>query len=141
MFAGAGCLDGGDGGPPVDAALNHPAGVALDTLGNLYIADSSNCRVREVSSGTIQTVAGNGTCAFGGDAGPATAAALSGPTGVAVDADGALYIADTLNCRVRKVASGVITTVAGTGGARSPGWTGSAICAQPPGRHCRQRGG
>ena len=72
----------------------RPWGVAVDASGNLYIADISNCRVREVSGGTITTVAGTGTCGYGGDGGPATSAALYYPTGVAVDASGNLYIAD-----------------------------------------------
>jgi hypothetical protein len=83
----------------------------------LYIADILNSRVRKVStSGTITTVAGNGTPGFSGDGGPATNARLRPPTGVAVDAAGNLYIADIFNQRVRKVStSGTITTVAGTG--------------------------
>ncbi len=107
----------GDGGPAINAGLAFSYGVAVDTVGNLYIADSSNNRVRKVStSGTITTVAGNGSFGYSGDGGPATNSRLSSPTGVAVDAAGNLYIADTSNHRVRKVsASGTITTVAGSG--------------------------
>src|SRR5438128_2239159 len=110
----------GDGGPATVAALNHPAGVALDGVGNLFIADSGNCVVRKVTAtGTISTAAGTaGFCDFAGDGGLATAAALSSPTGVALDAAGDLFIADSSNCVVRKVTAttGKISTVAGTGG-------------------------
>jgi hypothetical protein len=107
----------GDGGPATNAALSSPQGVALDAAGNLYIADAHNSRVRKVStSGTITTVAGNGTFGFSGDGGPATDAGLNSPVGVTVDAAGNLYIADSGNHRVRKVStSGTITTVAGDG--------------------------
>jgi len=106
----------GDGGAATGASLNGPAGVVVDAAGNLYIADSNNNRIRKVSpSGTISTVAGNGTRGFSGDGGPATSAGLS-PQGVAVDAAGNLYIADTFNSRIRKVSpDGMMTTVAGVG--------------------------
>ena len=103
---------GGDGGPAISAQL-APTAVAVDSAGNLYIADTDNYRVRKVSNGVITTVAGNGAWGFSGDNGPATSAQLAGPPGVAVDAAGNLYIADSDNYRVRKVAGGVITTVAG----------------------------
>ncbi len=105
----------GDGGPATSASLHIPTGVAVDLAGNLYIADSSNNRIRKVSSGTITTVAGNGTQGFSGDGGPATSASLYYPTGVVVDSAGNLYIADSSNNRIRKVSSGTITTVAGNG--------------------------
>ena len=105
---------GGDGGPATAASLSWPAGVAVDPAGNLYVADLFNYRIRKVTpAGTITTVAGNGQYGYSGDSGPATAASLNQPSGVAVDAAGNLYIADTLNNRVRKVTStGTITTVA-----------------------------
>jgi len=110
---------GGDGGPATSASLNFAAGVALDAAGNLYIADTSNHRIRRVdaSSGIISTVAGNGFSGFGGDGGPATGALLAKPEDIAVDANGSLYIADSGNFRIRKVdaASGIISTVAGNG--------------------------
>ena len=108
---------GGDGGPAVAAQLYRPEGVAVDGAGNLYIADSSNYCIRKVdAAGVITTVAGDGTYGFGGDGGPAVAAQLSLPSGVAVDGAGNLYIADTLNHRIRRVNSaGAITTVAGYG--------------------------
>ncbi|MHB8377095.1 MAG: NHL repeat-containing protein, partial [Dehalococcoidia bacterium] len=105
---------GGDGGPATSALLSGPSGVAVDSAGDLYIADSGNCRVRKVAAGIISTVAGNGTCTYAGDGGPATSASLS-PYGVAVDSAGNLYIADWANCRVRKVAGSIISTVAGNG--------------------------
>ena len=77
---------GGDNGPAVDAQLSNPWSVALDSADNLYISDYGNQRIREVSNGTISTVAGNGTAGFGGDNGPAVSAELGYfPQGVAVD--------------------------------------------------------
>ena len=107
---------GGDGGPAVDAQLSRPWGVAVDGEGNLYIADSSDHRIRKVdSSGFITTIAGTGASKFGGDGGPAVDAQLSSPTGMTVDDEGNLYIADYNNRRIRKVdSSGVITTIAGS---------------------------
>jgi uncharacterized protein (TIGR03437 family) len=110
----------GDNGPATSALLSDPVGVAADPGGNLYIADLN--RVRLVSSGTISTIAGNGTAGYQGDAGVATAAELASPNGVAVDSSGSLYIADTGNNRIRMVSGGTITTVAGTG---TYGFTGS----------------
>ncbi|MEU9581004.1 RICIN domain-containing protein [Streptomyces chilikensis] len=107
----------GDGGPATSAELNCPYGVAVDSTGNLYIADTDNHRVRKVTpDGRIRTVAGTGTPGFSGDGSPAAAAQLNGPYGVAVDGAGDLYITDADNHRVRKVAGdGTISTVAGTG--------------------------
>ena len=109
----------GDGGPSTSASLNFPRGVTVDGSGNLFIADFSNQRIRRVdaSTGVISTVAGDGASGFSGDGGPATRASLNSPRGVAVDASGNLFIADTLNHRVRRVdaSTGTITTVAGTG--------------------------
>ncbi len=105
----------GDGGPAPSASLALPSGVALDSAGNLYIADEGNSRIRKVTGGTITTVAGNGNQGFSGDGGPATSAALNQPWGVAVDSAGSLYVADTVNNRIRKVSGGTITTVAGNG--------------------------
>src|ERR1017187_8041641 len=119
----------GDNGPATSAQLNFPAGVAVDSAGNLYIADSSSNRVRKVSNGVITTVAGNGTSGFSGDNGPATSAELYIPLGVAVDSAGNLYIADFANGLIRKVSNSVITTVAGNGTAFS-GDNGPATSAQ-----------
>ncbi len=106
---------GGDGGPATSAQLNSPVGIALDSAGNLYIADSSNNRIREVTNGVITTVAGNGQRGNSGDGGPATGAELNNPFGVAFDSAGNLYIADTGNNTIRRIANGVIATVAGNG--------------------------
>jgi sugar lactone lactonase YvrE len=113
--------DNGDNGPATSALLSDPEGVAVDSAGNLYIAETANSRVRKVSNGVITTVAGNGTEGFSGDNGPAISAQLNGPQGVAVDSAGNLYIADKGNSRIRKVSNGVITTVAGNG---TPGYSG-----------------
>jgi len=108
----------GDGGLATSASL-YPRGVAVDSAGNLYIADADNERVRRVDAGThiITTIAGNGSAAFSGDGGLATSASLLSPTGVALDASGDIYIADFFNGRVRRVdaLTGIITTVAGNG--------------------------
>jgi sugar lactone lactonase YvrE len=124
----------GDGGQATAAALWLPYGVALDSAGNLYIADYYNSRVRKVAAGTgiITTMAGNGAAGFAGDGGPATGAVLNGAAGVAVDTDGNLYIADYGNQRIRKVAAvgGIITTVAGNGSRGFSGDRGSATSAE-----------
>ena len=123
----------GDGGPATSAQLQHPSGVAVDSSGNLYIADTYNHRIRKVdSSGTITTVAGTGSTGLGlggfsGDGGMGTAAMLDSPGDVAVDGSGNLYIADADNHRIRRVdSSGTITTVAGVGRAFDSGGTGPA---------------
>jgi len=125
---------GGDGGAATSAALNTPMGLAVDGAGHLYIADSQNNRIRKVDAGTqmISTVAGTGGSGFSGDGGTATAAELKSPRGVAVSGAGDLYIADTNNYRVRRVAAGtqVISTVAGTGVAGFSGDGGLATAAQ-----------
>ncbi len=108
----------GDNGAAGRARLGDPQGIALDKSGNLYIADSLNNRIRRVdTSGTITTVVGSGKRGFSGDGGPAVAAQLNWPFGVAVDGSGSLYIADYANQRIRRVdSSGIITTIAGNGG-------------------------
>jgi len=120
----------GDGGQATSAQLNFPHGVTVDAQGNVFIVDTSNNRVRKVSGGIITTVAGNGVAGFSGDGGQATSAQLNFPRQVAVDAQGNLYIADTVNHRVRKVTGGVITTFAGTGVAGFSGDGGQATSAQ-----------
>ncbi len=104
----------GDGGQATAAQLNLPTGLALDR-NLLYVADHDNDRVRQIdlNSGTISTIAGGGS-SFG-DSGPATAARLNAPSGLAVAASGAIYIADKYNLQIRKVSSGIISTVAGIG--------------------------
>jgi uncharacterized protein (TIGR03437 family) len=113
----------GDNGSAAGAQLNFPFGLAVDSSGNLYIADGLNHRVRKVAGGVISTVAGNGTAGYTGDKGSATSAELNNPTGVAVDSSGNIYIADSGNHVVRKVAGGTITTFAGN---NNPGYSGDA---------------
>ena len=122
----------GDGGAATEARLFSPFGVALDGSGNLYIADAANHRIRRVSStGTITTVAGDGSESYGGDGGAATSAQLSTPSDVVLDGSGNLYIVDQNNHRIRKVSStGTITTVAGTGAAGYSEDGGAATEAQ-----------
>src|SRR5881296_4383058 len=123
---------GGDGGPASMAMLNYPWGVTIDNNGNLFVADTSNQRIRKIGpDGIITTVAGSGSRGFSGDGGPAVLAQLAEPAGVAVDAAGNLFIADTNNERVRKVTpDGIITTVAGNGTQGFSGDGGAAVDAQ-----------
>lgn len=131
----------GDGAAASAAQLALPSGVAVDTAGNLYIADRNNQRIRKVSGGTINTLAGDGEELFAGDGGAATAAALDLPSGVAVDTAGNVYIADRNNQRIRVVnTSGIISTLAGSGSASfSGGFSGdgasptAATLAKPTG--------
>jgi sugar lactone lactonase YvrE len=115
----------GDGGPAFKARLRSPAGLCITGGGDLYIADAGAHVVRRVSAatGAITTVAGTGSAGGGGDGGPATGARLNAPHGIAADARGNLFIADTGNHRVRCVmaSSGVISSVAGQG---APGYSG-----------------
>ncbi len=122
VFAGSGIQGfSGDGGPATKATLSSPSGLAIDSAGNIYIADLN--RIREVSnSGTITTIAGDGTvCAPStaacGDGGPATSAQLDAPQGLAVNAAGDVYIADTQDAKIRLVtkSTSVISTIVGTG--------------------------
>jgi hypothetical protein len=119
----------GDGGSATGASLFYPYRVAVDSAGNLYIADNVNNRMRKVSNGTITTVAGNGAIGFSGDGGPATSASLNDPSGVAVDSAGNLYIADAENNRMRKVSNGTITTFGGNGASGFSGDGGPATSA------------
>jgi len=121
----------GDGGPATAASLRTPSAVAADSVGNLYISDQGNARIRKVTpQGIITTIAGNGTAAFSGDGGPATSASLNSPQGLALDAAGNLYIADSENHRIRKVSpDGTITTAVGNGVARFSGDGGPATAA------------
>jgi NHL repeat-containing protein len=121
----------GDGGPATAAQLNVPAGIAVTADGGFLIADHLNDRIRRVSpGGTISTVAGVGPGGFSGDGGPATAAQMEGPTGVAVTADGGFLIADQFNSRIRRVSpGGIISTVAGVGAGGFSGDGGPATAA------------
>ncbi len=121
----------GDGGAATAAALNYPEGVAVDSLGNVYFVDAANSRIRRIdaATGVITTVAGGGA---GGDGGLATQASLAGPFGVAATALGDLYVGESSAHRVRRIdhATGVITTVAGTGQAGGSGDNGPATQAK-----------
>jgi sugar lactone lactonase YvrE len=123
----------GDGGLATEARLYHPWGVALDRLGNLYVADFPDGRVRKVGlDGKISTVAGGGQPPDGvGDGGPATEARLEGPGYITLDSGGNLFIAENRGERIRKVnPAGIITTVAGTGQIGHTGDGGMATAAQ-----------
>ena len=121
----------GDGGLAILAKLKFPSGVAVDTSGNFYIADTGNNKIRKVTSaGIITTVAGLGGVGDSGDGGSAILAKLKAPEGVAVDISGNLYIADTGNSKIRMVTSGIITTVAGNGNNQFSGDGGPAILAE-----------
>jgi uncharacterized protein (TIGR03437 family) len=115
-FAGTGAQLG-DGGVATASQLLQPTGTALDAAGNLYIADTANHRIRKVDkSGKISTIAGTGVVGYSGDGSAATAAQLNFPSGVAVDSNGNILIADTGNSRIRQISpTGNMTTVAGTG--------------------------
>ena len=130
----------GDNGPATAAELNFPTGIAIDSAGDIYFADSNNNVIREVSGGVITTVAGNGTAGYSGDRGPATAAELNFPTGVAFDSSGDLYIDDSGNNVIREVSAGVITTVAGngTGGYSGDGGPATTAEIERPHRHRRR---
>lgn len=123
----------GDGGLATAADLKNPGHLAIDTVGNIYIADQPNCRIRKVtaSTGIITTVAGGNGCGFWGDGEAATSAMLNYPNGVAVDAAGNVYIADQSQ-RVRKVtaSTGIISTIAGNGTAGFSGDGGAATSAK-----------
>ncbi len=107
---------GGDNGPATEAIFDNPTGLAVDAEGNLYVADSHNHVIRKISTtGHITTIAGIPEQAgYSGDGGPATAARLNEPIGIAVDADGTIYITDN-SAVIRKISGGTITTIAGTG--------------------------
>jgi len=138
----------GDNGPAEKAALNEPVALALDGQGHLYIADQSNNRIRKIdlSSGVITTVAGTGESAYNGDGAPGSNTALAGPSGLAIDQEGNLYIADTFSSRIRKLdcSTGIVDAVIGGVGAYqfAPGQNESspslsrpyAIAIHPDGR-------
>ena len=111
--------------------MNHPADVAIDPAHNLYIADTNNDRIVKLSAAGIPSIFAGGSDGFGGDNGPAASAKLSSPVAVAVDGAGNVYIADTFNSRIRKVAAnGTITTIAGNGQPNYSGDGGSAVNAE-----------
>ena len=122
----------GDGGAAINAQLNNPSGIGVDSWGNIYIADKYNHRIRKINtSGIITTVAGTGVAGYSGDEGAATSAQLYNPSDVAIDGSGNIFIADEYNQRIRKInTNGIITTVVGTGSTGYSGDGGSASNAQ-----------
>jgi DNA-binding CsgD family transcriptional regulator len=128
LAGSVGAGDAGDGGPAGQALLASPQGLAVDPVGDVFIADTDNNRVRVVRpNGVIETAAGTGLPGYSGDGGPGRAARLDMPAGVAVGLGGAIFIADTGNNRVRRLgADGQITTVAGTG---EDGYAGDGLPA------------
>ena len=132
-FAGNGVYGyNGDNGPATSASLSYIWGLAADAIGNVYICDGQNNRVRKVdTAGVITTIAGTGTAGNGGDGGLATAAQLNLPIGVFISSTGDIYISDFHNNRIRKInSSGIITTVAGTGTNGFSGDNGPALAAE-----------
>lgn len=129
----AGSVEGFADGPGTQAAFNTPSGLALDSEGNLFVADTGNNRIRKITpAGLVSTVAGNGTAGYVD--GPGTQAQFDGPIGLAVDSRGNIYVADTYNDRVRKIASdGVVTTIGGAGLGYSDGPASSALFDTPCG--------
>ena len=128
--AGNGAAGFADGSDPTTVQFNSPNLIALDSKGALYIADTTNHRVRMISGNTVTTIAGTGNIGQGGNNGPAASATLNSPGGVAVDSAGTIYIADTGNNMIRKISGGTITLFAGTGNANYSGDNGPALNAE-----------
>jgi sugar lactone lactonase YvrE len=120
----------GDGGAATSAELDSPQGVAVGADGTLYIADTGNERIRAVSAGQISTFAGNGSVGFAGDGGAAVGASFRRPNALAIDASGALLVCDAGNERVRRISSGVIATIAGSGTQGFAGDGAAAVAAE-----------
>jgi sugar lactone lactonase YvrE len=123
----------GDGGPATLAEFNNATALAFDSIGNLYVSDNGNNRIRKITTltGVITTIAGTSSPGYSGDNGPASGAQLNAQIGIALDKHGDLFIADYANERVRKItiSSGIITTVAGNGIALNGGDGGPATSA------------
>ena len=108
---------GGDGGPAIEARIQNPCHLVVDSKGTLFIADTGNHRIRKVTTdGVITTIAGTGEEGYSGDGGPAIEARLAAPAAIAIDREGNLYIADFINHRIRRLSrDGIISSIAGTG--------------------------
>jgi len=144
--AGTGTPDStGDGGLAINAAIRLPVGIAIDNAGNLYFSENVTHKIRRIDpAGIITTIAGTGTPGFSGDGGPAAKAQLYGASGLATDASGNLYVADTNNQRVRKIdTTGIISTVAGnpTGGVYGDGGLATATRLSSPAAVALDAGG
>ncbi len=124
----------GDGGLATYSKLNNPYGIAADSLGNVFIAEYAGHRIRKIrADGVITTIAGTGSPGFSGDGGPALSAQFNRPRSIAVDPNGNVYVADTVNYRIRKITpAGIITTFAGNGSATYSGDGGPATSAGFP---------
>jgi len=123
----------GDGGPATTASLNFTQAVCVDSLGNIYAADTNNNRIRKISpSGIISTIAGTGTYGYSGDGGLATNAALINPSSICLDSSNNLYFSDSGNNVIRMISVGtnIISTIAGTGAAGYSGDGGAATAAR-----------
>jgi sugar lactone lactonase YvrE len=132
-IAGGGSSGLGDGAEATSCELSHPGNILIDGAGDVYIADVNNNRIRKINAvnGIIVTIAGIGAAGYSGDTGAATAAKIKGPVGMIFDNSGNLFFADDYNNCVRKIdASGIISTVAGTGTAGYSGDNGIAIAAE-----------
>jgi len=127
-FAGTGAHGfNGDGASATAATLNTPTALAIDSQGALLLCDTANHRIRRISAGIINTIAGTGTQGFSGDNAPATAAELDSPAGIAAASDGRILLSDTHNHRLRVISpTGIINTIAGTG---APGFSGDSLAA------------
>jgi trimeric autotransporter adhesin len=129
-IAGNGVVGYNGDGPALASQISGRGGLSVDTQGNVFLADADNGRIREITNGGIQTVAGTGGFGFSGDGGPATSAQLFAPRGVFVDVSGNIFIADTFNHRVREVVGGIIHTIAGNGIGGFAGDGGPATSAE-----------
>ncbi len=133
-IAGTGATsNSGDGGLATSAGIATTNDLAIDKDGNIFILQYASCKIRKIDATTqiISTFAGTGTCGFSGDGGMATAAKLNFPSGIAVDSQGNVYVADTFNYRIRKIdTDGIITTIAGTGFNSDTGDNGQAASAR-----------
>ena len=138
----------GDTGPATNARLDNPKDFVIDTAGNIYIADTDNCRIRKVNgaTGVITTYGGTGVCAYNSDGQAASSTQFKKPRGLAFDAVGNLYVADTDNHRIRKIdkLTNIVTTIAGIGGVGAYGGDGGlavdALLAKPQGVAINQYG-